>query len=101
MTERPRSRRTPAAKRVAETREILRALNVPREQQNGGEGEAPAGGGRGALVSMNRLYARAKGSRAVGRTTSTANHAILSRFRRHAGSSSAVPRGSDLSAHRG
>ena len=34
MTERPRSRRTPAAKRVAETLDILRALNVPREQQN-------------------------------------------------------------------
>ena len=34
MTERPRSRRTPAAMRVAETLDILRALNVPREQQN-------------------------------------------------------------------
>jgi hypothetical protein len=34
MTERTRSRRTPAARRIAQALDILKMLNVPREQRN-------------------------------------------------------------------
>lgn len=34
MVERSRSRRTPAAKRVAEALDVLKRLNVPKAQQN-------------------------------------------------------------------